>query len=106
MIRILASRGPITIAVGSLKRHRDLALRMAHDIYLNHRVDVYIMSAAECVRSIAGNQICGSLVVLGGPSGNVASKALLDASRVHPPGMYPARRVAVLATVSRALMLK
>lgn len=88
MIRILASRGPIIIAVGLSKRHIDFALRMAHDIYLNHRVDVNIMSAAQCVRSIAGNQICRSLVVLGGPSDNEAFKALLNASRSHPPGMY------------------
>ena len=105
MIRILASRGSITIAVGALKRHRDLALRMAHDIHLNHRLDVNIMSAAECVRPIAGNQICGSLVVVGGPSDNEASRALLNASRFQAPGMYPARVEVVLATRSRALML-
>jgi hypothetical protein len=42
MIRILASSAPLTLVVGSSSQLMRLALRIAHDVYLNHRLDVVI----------------------------------------------------------------
>jgi hypothetical protein len=88
MIRFLASAGPIVIVVGSKDLHRDLATRIAHDLFVNHRIRVNIISAAEGLQAVAKDTISTSnIAVIGCPTDNMFAKWLFAQRQI--PGMLP-----------------
>lgn len=86
MIRILATQGPLHIVIGGNKKHLSLALRLAHNLYLNHRVDVAIMSPLDVLLAQRSDKMIGNMVFIGRSDENDAVRSLLQTDGVHPPG--------------------
>lgn len=86
LIRILASKGPVIIAHGHGETHADLALRIAHDLFVHHRLAVSILNDRDCLEAISGRGVCGNLVLLGRPEDNVAVRYCLR--RQVPPSEF------------------
>lgn len=78
MIRLLATEDVIRIVRGCTPKLRSLASRIAHDIYLNHRIDVEILEPEEAIKRVAEKKIVGSMVCLGRPEENELVKMLMD----------------------------
>ncbi|ORX36656.1 hypothetical protein BD324DRAFT_626687 [Kockovaella imperatae] len=66
VLRILASRGPIVIAHGNDDRSLSLAKRIAHDLFVYHRIDAEIITSDEASKNeyhpVSGQ---GNIIVLG-----------------------------------------
>lgn len=83
MIRFLASPGPIVIVIGSKDLHRYLATRIAHDLFVNHRIRVNIVSAAEGLEAVAKETLSTSnIAVIGCPTDNIFAKWLFAQRQV------------------------
>ena len=85
MIRILATCGPLRVVHGDSPRQRDLALRIAHDVYLNHRTDVEILDGTEYLEILHEGPTVGNVVFVGRPEENVAVRHLLGLQKQRPP---------------------
>lgn len=87
MIRILSSTGPLHFVVGNNPRHRDLAIRLAHDTFVHHRLDSVILSAQEALEEVGREEVGGNLIVIGRPDENDFARWLFGQKRI--PGGSP-----------------
>lgn len=65
MIRLLATEAVFTIVYGRTPTLKNIALRLAHDLLVYHRIDTEILDDAEGHTRVAEGKIAGSLLCLG-----------------------------------------
>ncbi|OCF36867.1 hypothetical protein I316_01464 [Kwoniella heveanensis BCC8398] len=96
MIRILSSRGSITLIIPATSPvHRDIAKRVAHDIFVYHRMDSEIIDDREGLIRVAGERIGdGSVVVIGRPEENLYANWMVKQAKV--PLTFPTKGVFLL----------
>ena len=99
MIRLLATAAPFVIVHGPNTKQRDLAKRIACDVYLYHRIDSEILNAEEALeRSTNGTIGQGSLIVLGSTEENLFTAWLMAETRI--PRKSLSHEAAKLRTIS------
>ncbi|WWD17332.1 hypothetical protein CI109_101772 [Kwoniella shandongensis] len=93
MIRLLATRELITIVVPlSSTQHVSVATRIAHDLYVYHRVDSEIIDAQEGLEKAAKEQVGeGSIVVIGRPEDNRYAEWMIKQEKI--PLSFPTKSV-------------
>lgn len=92
MIRILATTAPLIIVQGYTQSLRSLARRIAHDVYVHHRIDVEILDPRQALERLAMMQNLGNVVCVGRPEENEAVEWMLAQRRI-PRERTPKRRV-------------
>jgi hypothetical protein len=70
MIRLLATNETLTIVVGTTTFSRSLATRIAHDVYVYHRLDSQILESHEALERTARGLLGGNMLVIGRPEEN------------------------------------
>jgi len=94
MIRLLSSPAPLLFVVGPNPQHRQLALRLAHDVLVHHRLDSTIVSAEEALMRVAREGEEGNIVTIGTPYENTFSDWLIRQKRIqgsYRPVVYASR---------------
>lgn len=92
MIRLLATEALFTIVYGNTPALRLLALRLAHDLMVYHRIDTEILNDSEGREKVAEGLIVGSLVCLGRPEENELVHWMAGEKKV--PGEFDIRLLA------------
>jgi len=82
MIRLLCTPGPLTFVVGSSQLHLEIAKNLAHDVFVNHRLDSEIVEAQEVLIRIARQDVVGNIVIIGDPRENVVADWLVRQKRL------------------------
>lgn len=99
MIRILSSQGPLHLVVGPNRSHSDLATRIAHDVFVHHRLDCVIMDSHEALEGVARERLYGNIVAIGRPEENVFVDWLVRQRSIPGKGSVP-MALAMLTSVS------
>lgn len=81
MIRILASSGPLHIVIGN-EGNGDVAIRLAHDVFVHHRLDSAILLGQEALELVAQEKIAGNIVTIGRPEDNAFTDWLVKQKRI------------------------
>ncbi|WVR07026.1 hypothetical protein IAU60_004065 [Kwoniella sp. DSM 27419] len=93
MIRLLATTGPMTFVVPP--RHINLARRMAHDLYVYHRIDSEIVDDRLGLTRVAEGTIGGgNVVIIGRPEVNVFANWMIKENAI--PLTFPTEGVMLL----------
>ncbi|ORY33999.1 hypothetical protein BCR39DRAFT_518090 [Naematelia encephala] len=96
IIRLLATSGPITFVIGNSELHLDIVKRLAHDLFLYHRVDTRILDAMEALGHTARGTLGeGSVIVLGRPEDNEYAKWILGEGKI--PVEFPTKGIMTVA---------
>jgi len=82
MIRLLSSPGPLIFVCESQALHLDIAERLAHDVFVHHRLDSEIVSAEEGLIRVAQERVSGNMVVIGTPFENAFTDWLVEQKRL------------------------
>jgi hypothetical protein len=83
MIRILATSAAISLIIGDSPHHLSLARRLAHDLYLYHRLDSEIIMGRDALERLMKGELGeGNLVIFGRPDENMFAKHLIDAETI------------------------
>lgn len=80
MIRLLTSKGPVAFIVGPHPPHHSLAKRLAHDLFVYHRLDSDIVSADQAIHERIG----GNIVIIGRPEDNAYQQRVLQGEAITP----------------------
>ncbi|KAK8864370.1 hypothetical protein IAR55_001618 [Kwoniella newhampshirensis] len=96
MIRLLSTLESMTIVVSlSNKLHRSIAIRMANDLFVYHRVDCEIIGADEGLERTAQQDIGeGTVIVIGRPDENRYAQWLIAQEKI--PLTFPTKSVLLL----------
>ncbi|KAI0798096.1 hypothetical protein C8Q75DRAFT_34633 [Abortiporus biennis] len=80
MSAILSSSAPLNIVISNKTNTRELsiALRIAHDLYLYHKLDSRILEAHTSSKEIEQSTLQGNLIVIGTGVNNLLVKNLLE----------------------------
>lgn len=82
MIRLLATEAVFTIVYGNTPALKLLALRIAHDLLVYHRIDTEILDDIEGHERIAEGLIGGSLLCLGRSQENEAVEWMIGQKKI------------------------
>jgi hypothetical protein len=77
---MLSSREQITFIVGPHQLHHSLAKRLAHDLFVYHRLDSDITSADDAIHE----HIVGNIVIIGRPEENAYLHTISERAAVTP----------------------
>nr|XP_018263092.1 uncharacterized protein I303_04583 [Kwoniella dejecticola CBS 10117]OBR85250.1 hypothetical protein I303_04583 [Kwoniella dejecticola CBS 10117] len=92
IIRILSTAGPMTIICPDSPRLRDIAKKIAHDLYLYHRLDSDIIGDREGLMRVAKDELGqGNLVILGRPDENLYTNWMIRQGKL--PLRFPTKGV-------------
>ena len=80
IIRMLSSNEPITFIVGPRRSHHSLSKRLAHDLFVYHRLDSEITSADDAIHEHIG----GNIVIIGRPEENAYLQTISERAAVTP----------------------
>ena len=80
LIRLLTSKGPVAFIVGPHPPHHSLAKRLAHDLFVYHRLDSEIVSADQALHERIG----GNIVIIGRPEDNAYLRRVLQGEEITP----------------------
>lgn len=82
MIRLLATDAVITLVHGATPHLKHLALRLAHDLLVYHRIDCEVIDDKEGRDRLAEGRIAGSLICLGRPEDNEVVDWMVGQARI------------------------
>jgi hypothetical protein len=82
MIRLLSTSAALTLVAGKDPSSRSIAQRMAHDLYLYHRLDSEILEPHDALERTARGLVRGNVVVVGGPTENRYTEWMIAKKRI------------------------
>jgi hypothetical protein len=82
MIRLLSTSAALTLVAGMDPSSRSIAQRIAHDLYVYHRLDSEILEPHDALERTARGLVRGNVVVIGGPKENRYTEWLIAKKRI------------------------
>lgn len=82
MIRLLSTSAALTLVAGTDPSSRSIAQRIAHDVYVYHRLDSEILEPHDALERTARGLVRGNVVVVGGPRQNRYTEWMIAKKRI------------------------